>query len=405
MKVQVRNRCSDFSSYRAARVKSLFNAENGCDFDLDADLDIDDDGWSIGVVVGPSGSGKTSIGRMVFGGPGAFWEPAWPADRPIVDCIAPDGDFDAVTGALGSVGLGTVPTWLRPYPVLSNGEKFRADLARLVVEAPAQAVVDEFTSVVDRQIAKFGALAFSKAWRRQKGCKVVLLTPHYDVIEWLEPDWVFDTAKKTFARGRRRRPSFDLEIWKVDGSYWPLFEPHHYLKLPRMVAASYYLGTVDGELACHIAVSSINKGKAVEARACRLVTMPEWQGAGVGFRFLNEICAMQERGDADGRLPGRITTTVFHTSHPQLCAALRRDQRWRQISAVLHGTNKAKSIATIKRAGTKAAQGGEFNTGTHGYGGHFRAVQGFRFYGAKGLSTNRQPESRTDPVRAGDKPG
>ena len=109
----------------------------------------------------------------------------------------------------------SVPTWLRPYPVLSNGEKFRADLARLVCDAPERAIVDEFTSVVDRQIAKFGALAFAKAWRRLKGNQVVLLTPHYDVVEWLEPDWVFDTAKRSFARGLLRRPQFDLEIWQT----------------------------------------------------------------------------------------------------------------------------------------------------------------------------------------------
>jgi ABC-type transporter Mla maintaining outer membrane lipid asymmetry ATPase subunit MlaF len=47
-------------------VKSLFNAESGCNFHLDADLDLSGD-WSIGVVVGPSGSGKTSIGRQIFG--------------------------------------------------------------------------------------------------------------------------------------------------------------------------------------------------------------------------------------------------------------------------------------------------------------------------------------------------
>jgi hypothetical protein len=29
VKIAVRNRCSDFDSYRAARVKSLFNAESG----------------------------------------------------------------------------------------------------------------------------------------------------------------------------------------------------------------------------------------------------------------------------------------------------------------------------------------------------------------------------------------
>jgi ABC-type ATPase with predicted acetyltransferase domain len=64
-----------------------------------------------------------------------------------------------------------VPAWLRPYPVLSNGERFRAGLARLVCEQPGEAVVDEFTSVVDRQIARLGALAFAKAWRCTAGEK------------------------------------------------------------------------------------------------------------------------------------------------------------------------------------------------------------------------------------------
>mgnify|MGYP001172798573 CR=1 FL=1 len=60
MLVQVRNRCSDFDSYRAARVKSLFNAESGANFALDAELPIEEGDWRIGVIVGPSGSGKSS---------------------------------------------------------------------------------------------------------------------------------------------------------------------------------------------------------------------------------------------------------------------------------------------------------------------------------------------------------
>jgi hypothetical protein len=145
MLIRVRNRCSDFNSYRAARVKSLFNAENGCNFDLDASLDIDDGEWQLGVVVGPSGSGKTSIGRQLFAaGEAAFWQPEWPPGEPIVDTVAAAGDFDAVTGALAAVRLGSVPCWLRPYQALSNGERFRADLARLACEQPAEAVVDEF---------------------------------------------------------------------------------------------------------------------------------------------------------------------------------------------------------------------------------------------------------------------
>lgn len=367
MKIEVHNRCSDFDSYRAARVKSLFNAESGCNFDLEAELPVDDAEWRVGLIVGPSGSGKTSMGRQMFGG--AFYEPLWAEGVPIVDAVAPDGDFNAVTGAFAAVGLGNVPAWLRPYAVLSNGEKFRANLARLICEAPERIVVDEFTSVVDRQIARFGALAFQKAWRRTGG-QCVLLSCHYDIIEWLEPDWVFDTATGKYAgRGLWQRPKFNLEIWQTDGSYWPMFEPHHYLKLPRMVAPTYYVGAVDGEPVAHLAISPRLEINAV--RACRMVVLPEWQGAGIGMRFLNAVC--DEHVSGRGRYGARVKQAQFHTSHPGLCAGLRRDGRWRQMSAVLCGGNKKNSARTIRASNTRIA-------GT-GYGGHFRAVQGFRYVG------------------------
>ena len=378
MRVEVHNRCSDFNSYRAARVKSLFNAETGANFDFVADLAIDDADWRIGLVVGPSGSGKTSLGRLLFG-PDAFYEPnGWPTDRPIVDGIAPGGDFNAVTAALSAVGLGNVPSWLRPYSVLSNGERFRADLARIIAEAPPRVVVDEFTSVVDRQIAKIGALAFQKAWRRTAG-QCVLLSCHYDIIEWVEPDWVFDTAKGEFARGRLwRRPKFDLEVWETNNHYWPLFEPHHYLKAGHMVAATYYVGTVDGEPVVHLGVST--RPGLREARACRLVVMPEWQGAGVGTRFLNTVCQMWLEGQNRFNRP---MPTLFHTSHPGLCAALRRDKRWVQVSAELYGGRKAKSAASINASAKRLKWAPKTGSGTTGYGGHFRAVQGFRYLGER----------------------
>ncbi len=389
MKIEVRNHCNEFDSYRAARVKSLFNAESGANFTLDADLDIDDGDWKVGLIVGPSGSGKTSMGRRIFGGE-AFYEPTdWPDDAPIVEAIAPRGDFNDVTAALSAVGLGDVPAWLRPYPVLSNGEKFRADLARIISEAPDRVVVDEFTSVVDRQIARIGASAFAKAWKRTGG-KAVLLSCHYDIIDWLEPDWVFDTATGSFERGSLwRRPRFELEVWETDWRYWPLFEPHHYLKVPKMVAAKCYVGTVEGELTCHLAVGTKNKGAGVEARACRLVVMPEWQGAGVGMRFLNAVCELQLQGGEGARLANRPVTTIFHTSHPGLCAALRRDPKWRQLSAILYGNNKLRSRKTMLASalahgsslGGKAERAAEGRITGSGYGGHFRAVQGFRYYG------------------------
>ena len=377
MKINVENRCSDFKTYRAARVKSLFNCESGANFSLNADLPIGDDespSWRLGVVVGPSGSGKTSMGRQIFG-PHAFYEAkGWPQDTPIIDAIAPQGDFNEVTAALAAVGLGSVPAWLRPYDVLSNGEKFRADLARILCEAPERVVVDEFTSVVDRQIARFGALAFQKSWRRlENGGRAVLLSCHYDILDWLEPDWVFDTATGKFTgRGLWRRPKFDLEIWQTDWRFWPLFEPHHYLKLPKMVAATNYIGTVEDTPVVHVAFST--RPGLVEARACRLVVLPEWQGAGVGMRFLNAVCEMWRRGE---NRYNKAMPTLFHTSHPGLAAALRRDPRWKQLSANLYGGNKGRSISSLNKSAL--SKGGEVSSG--GFGGHFRAVQGFRYLG------------------------
>lgn len=378
MRIEVKHRCSDFNSYRAARVKSLFNAENGCNWETSADLPIEKLDWKIGLIVGPSGSGKTSIGNRIFDGAVHDLYSGWDANKPIVDCIAPDGDFNMVTGALSAVGLGDVPAWLRPFHVLSNGEKFRAGLARLVCERPARAVVDEFTSVIDRQIAKVGAAAFAKTWRRGSG-QIVLLSCHYDIIEWLQPDWVYDTKEARFYNRDclQRRPQLILQVHKVRGTVFPrLFKQHYYLDLPAPVAAEYFVGVIDGEPVCHLAVSPLFTANAY--RATRLVVMPEWQGIGVGTKFLAAVCEyhLQGRGRCGKKLP-----VFFHTSHPQLCGALRHSRRWIQTGASLYGANKTNSHKSLLRSAQR--KGKDLRAGS-GFGGHFRAVQAFKYIGDNG---------------------
>lgn len=379
MIIDIKHSCSDFNSYRAARVKSMFNAEKGCDWHRLVEIPIEGMDWQIGLVVGPSGSGKTSIGRRIFDGPIYDLYANWPGDRPIVDGIAPDGDFNAVTGALSAVGLGDVPAWLRPFHVLSNGEQFRAGLARLVCERPERTVVDEFTSVIDRQIAKVGAAAFAKAWRRDKG-QIVLLSCHYDVIEWLQPDWVYDTAEARFYERdclQQRRPSLELQIYKARGTIFPrLFKQHYYLDLPAPVAAEYFIGFINGEPVCHVAVTPLFTAHAY--RATRLVVMPEWQGIGVGTKFLNAVCEYHLCGYGRG---GHKYPVFFHTSHPQLCNALRHSSRWLQTGASLYGANKKRSQQSMVRS---AMRRNASNRACTGYGGHFRAVQSFKYIGGYG---------------------
>lgn len=371
MRVEVKHKSKNFDSFRANKVKSLFNSEHG-NWEHVADLPIEGNDWKIGLIVGPSGSGKTSIGNRVFGRVHDLYS-GWDANQPIVDCIAPEKTLNEVTAALSAVGLGDVPAWLRPFNVLSNGEKFRAGLARLVVERPDKVVVDEFTSVIDRQIAKVGAAAFAKSWKKGSG-QIILLSCHYDIIEWLQPDWIYDTAEARFSRDcLRQRPQLELQIYQVSGSVFRHFKPHYYLDLPLPVAAQYFVGVIDGEPVCHLAVSPLFTAKAY--RATRLVVMPEWQGIGVGTRFLNAVC--QYHLDGHGR-NGYKYPVFFHTSHPQLCGALRHSRKWEQTNARLYGDNKARSAGSLKRSHLKSGTGNRCSTG---YGGHFRAVQAFKYIG------------------------
>lgn len=373
MKIEINHSCADYDSFRANKVKSLFNATNGYEWHHVAELPIESGDWQIGLIVGPSGSGKTSIGGKIFGAGIYDIYGNWPENKPIVDAISPEGNIDEVTSALSAVGLGDVPAWLRPFHILSNGEKFRAGLARLVVERPDKVVVDEFTSVIDRQIAKVGAAAFAKTWRRGSG-QIVLLSCHYDIVEWLQPDWIYDTSEARFSRDcLRQRPKLDLQIYQVGGSAFRHFKPHYYLDLPLPVAGQYFVGVIDNEPVCHLAVSPLFTAKAY--RATRLVVMPEWQGIGVGTKFLNAICQYHLEGN--GRC-GYKYPTFFHTSHPQLCGALRHSKKWIQTGAMLYGANKAKSASSIRKS--HEARGIE-DRAASGYGGHFRAVQAFKYIG------------------------
>lgn len=179
--------CTPSNSFRVSKIQADFDVkQDHAQEHFVGDIVLPDE-WHIGCIVGGSGTGKTTIVRELFKDiVGGYQYTA----QSVVDDM-PKGSVDTITQMFYFVGFGSVPSWLKPYSVLSNGEKMRVDLARALLEKDF-VVFDEFTSVVDRTVAKTACIAINKAVKRT-GKQFIAVSCHYDILDWLCPDWVFDT--------------------------------------------------------------------------------------------------------------------------------------------------------------------------------------------------------------------
>lgn len=165
--------------------------------------------WNIGLIVGGSGTGKTTIINELFKD-SIITEFNW-NDKSVLDNMPEDIDTRTIEKMFYSVGFGSVPSWLKSYKILSNGEKMRVDLARALLEKDF-IVFDEFTSVVDRNVAKTACIAIQKAIKGTNK-KFIAVSCHKDIIEWLQPDWTFDTdtMQQVFQLAHDRENNSQLE--------------------------------------------------------------------------------------------------------------------------------------------------------------------------------------------------
>lgn len=300
--------------------------------------------WNVGLIVGPSGSGKTLAARTIFGE--HFCAPLKWGKASVIDDFDPGQSMQDISAVCQAVGFNTIPAWMRPFGVLSNGEQFRVELARRILETPPPIVVDEFTSVVDRQVAQIGAHAVQKFVRRA-GTQFVAVSCHYDIIDWLQPDWILEPAAGKFSpRGSlRRRPELPIEIARVDYSAWKFFAPFHYLTADLNHAAACFCLFVDDRPASFGAMlhRPISRDKHAQHiwGLSRLVTLPDWQGLGLAMVLSDALgSAYKARGE-------RMHT---YPAHPALIRSYDHSPKW----------------GMVKKPGTFSARGGETGIGWKG---------------------------------------
>lgn len=268
--------------------------------------------YGLGLIVGPSGSGKTTLLRSF----GFETTPTWNTKKAIAD------HFSSVQEAqdkLAAVGLNSVPTWLKPYHVLSAGEKFRVDLARRL---SPWSVIDEYSAVVDRNVARSASVALRRYIDRVNLKNVTIATCHSDVIRWLEPDWIFRTSSGQLeTRGRVPRPPITLDVHRCTYDLWTLFRPHHYLTARIHRQAQCFIGLWSGNPIVFTAVLAFPHPKIERAfREHRTVVLPDFQGAGIGVRFSDAVANLYLKNGC---------RYYSRTSHPRMGAYRDASKLWK----------------------------------------------------------------------------
>lgn len=339
---------------RVLQARGIFDlkAETSSTVEWEVSLPLSEKRWNIGLIVGPSGCGKSTIASQLW--PGDDQEAKWSPGECVLDAFPENMGIKDVTELLSSVGFSSPPAWLRPFHVLSTGQKFRVTLARMIAEAiggnsvvnpssgegatPAKGksstppiVFDEYTSVVDRTVAQIGSAAVSKVIRK-KDLQFVAVTCHEDVEEWLQPDWIYRPAENAFSwRLLRQRPEIKLKLFRCEQQAWRLFAPHHYLDDKLGTSAVCFMATWnDRPVAFSAWLQYFGAGPSTR-REHRTVTLPDFQGVGIGNVVSATIASMWKG------LGVRATST---TTHPAMIAARHRSKLWQMTRAPSMGQGR-----------------------------------------------------------------
>jgi len=322
--VKIIRRSPIYDSFRVQSVKGMFDCphQKEVSHEWEVSLPLNEKPWQIGLIVGASGSGKSTIAKEVFPAAHHHTQFDWPEKKAMVDGFPKELESKAIVEVLSSIGFSSPPHWLKPFNHLSNGQQFRAELARLILCGHKQIVFDEFTSIVDRDAAKVCCAALSKALRKRQRPQLVAVSCHFDIIDWLQPDWVYEVGSNSFKwRRLRQRPKIVLRVFEADREAWEIFKGHHYLSADIHKSAACFVATWnDKPVAFSSALYFPHPQIQNFRREHRTVVLPDYQGVGIG-NALSEFVGEYYKS--------RGARFISVTSHPAMIWHRSRSKLWR----------------------------------------------------------------------------
>jgi len=297
--------------------------------------DLPTDG--IVLIVGTSGSGKSTILRSL----GERTQPRIePYNTVIENFTTPERGEELLLAS----GLRSIPAWFRLPHTLSNGEHHRFEMAMSIDQGIS--TIDEFTSVVDRDTAKSLAYSIRKYYDQQGSTEPLYIAScHRDIIEWLDPEWVYDTDLQKLDNRRLlhrlgRRPELTFTIRSTSSFYWQYFKRFHYLTSDLSKSAHYYVLLLgDKPIGFHAAIHSTNRDIHSYWRGHRTVILPEFQGMGIGTAFSDAIAEIYV---------SRGMRYFSKTAHPSFGEHRERSPLWRATST----NRKSRKASYLLKDGT-----------------------------------------------------
>ena len=305
--------------------------------------------YNIGCIIGASGSGKTTLAKTIWG-QDCFKELLDPS-RPIIEQFPEEWSYDDCAVALGAMGLTSVPCWIRPAYTLSNGQKSRAEAAlQLAYIKEDTVVIDEWTSVVDRSVAKVMSHCVQK-YARKFNKRIVLCACHFDIVDWLNPDWVVDCNKQEYTNRRdmvgthKRSDQLRLDIREVGRGSWHYFSKYHYLSSNLPGGKIYTYGLFSGEeqigFQCFAAYIP---GDMNTYFSNRTVVHPDYAGLGLGIKLITETSKIMIQKDF--RVKAKFSSEPVYK-------AMKRDPFWKLVSINKDIKKQTINAKQIKKGITK----------------------------------------------------